>query len=156
MKREEQWYDDNHWDIHLPAGHYRLCLATHEIGQSKFAPVVKSEPIGAGRHDLALTQQRGDMGWQVHVIQDGSELFSWEEPREWDPAVGSVGGGQYTLNTQLPADQPFVLFRRRFTRLDAQGRAMTPLGPCEGILLWLEPVIPRNANAEKLRSFYEM
>ncbi|WP_406697783.1 hypothetical protein V5E97_02850 [Singulisphaera sp. Ch08] len=140
VKREERWYDENRWDIHLPAGQYWLCVATRGIDQNGFAPVVKSERIEAGRHGLELEQKRVGTGWQVNITQDGTKRLSLEEPQEWDPATGSSGGGQYSLSTQLPADKPFVLFRRRFTRPNAQGQVTTPIGPCDGILLWIERV----------------
>ena len=142
VKREELWFDDNRWDLHLPAGQYRLCVATREIDQTGFAPVVKSKRIEAGRHGLELKQQQTGTGWQVNVIQDGANRLSLEEPKEWDPKSGWSGGGQYSLSTQLPADQPVVLLRRRFMRPVGTSKTQTapPRVPCEGILLWIEPV----------------
>lgn len=140
VKQEELWYDENRWDIHLPDGQYRLCVATRDIDQSGLAPVAKSERIEAGRHELELTQRWTSTGWQVNVIQEGATRLTVEEPKEWDPGSGSSGGGQFSLSTQWPAGPPVVLFRRRFTRPDARGQMRTPIGPCEGILLWIETV----------------
>jgi len=142
VKREELWFDDNRWDIHLPAGQYRLCMATREIDQTGFAPVGKSERIEAGRHGLELKPQQTGTGWQINVIQDGANRLSLEETKDWDPKSNSSGGGQYSLSTQLPADEPVVLFRRRFMRPVGTSKTLTaaPSVPCEGILLWIEPV----------------
>jgi hypothetical protein len=138
VKLEELWYDENRWEISLPDKPYRLCLATHEIDNGGFAPAVKSQQLGAGRHLMALKQQPGNPGWRVAVAWDGKELLAVEEPPGWYPGKGSTGGGQYSQCAELAADQPVVLFRRRFSQPDGTGRVTTPSGPTEGILLWIE------------------
>jgi hypothetical protein len=138
VKLEEYWYDENRWEIYLPEGQYRLCMATHGIDDNGLAPVVRSTAIRGGRHRLALEQQRDNDVWRVKVAWDGTEVLAVEEPKDWDPGSGSAGGGQYSISEQLPADKPAVLFRRRFMRGDAKGLTTTPNGPTEGILLWIE------------------
>jgi hypothetical protein len=138
VKLEEYWYDENRWDIYLPDGRYRLCLATREVDESGLAPVAKSRPIKAGRHRLALEQRRDGDVWRVTVAWDRTGLLAVEEPKDWDPGVGSSGGGDYSVGEQLAADKPAVLFRRRFTREVSEGQMTTPRGPTEGILLWIE------------------
>jgi hypothetical protein len=138
VKLEELWYDENRWELFLPEGRYRLCLATREIGQNGLAPVVKSARLGPGRHSLALEQQREGPGWRV-ATWDKTGRLEVDEPTEWDPGAGSTGGGEYSVSTQLPADKPAVLFRRIFSRRDAKGVSTTPAVPAEGILLWIEP-----------------
>jgi hypothetical protein len=138
VKLEEYWYDENRWEIYLPEGRYRLCIATHGIDDNGLAPVVKSTTIEAGRHVLALEQRRDNDVWRVTALWDGMERIAVEEPKDWDPGTGSMGGGQYALSEQLPPDQPAVLFRRRFMRADGKGRTTTPSGPTEGLLLWIE------------------
>jgi hypothetical protein len=145
VKLEEYWFDENRWDIYLPQGRYRLCLATHDIDNNGLAPVVKSAAIEAGRHRLALEQQRQKDGWRVVVAWDGTGLLAVEESKDWDPGLGSSGGGQYPVSEQLAADEPAVLFRRRFTREASNGLMTTPSGPTEGILLWIEKMDGPNA-----------
>ena len=139
MKLDELWYDENIWDVHLPAGSYRLCLATHGIDQEGLAPVLKSAPIAAGRRRIALDQTQEDDVRRITVAGDGSRLFEAVEPKEWDPGIGSTGGGHHTIGDQFPADQPVVLFRRRFHLSQANGQTSPPIGPTDGLLLWIEP-----------------
>jgi hypothetical protein len=139
VKLAELWYDENRWEINLPDGGYRLCLATREIDSDGLAPVVKSEPLEAGRHSLQLEQQEIKAGWRVTVAGDGKTLLAVEEPKPWYPGSGSTGGGLYSEISQAAADQPLVLFRRRFFIPDGAGQFKTPSDPAEGILLWLEP-----------------
>ena len=48
-------------------------------------------------------------------------------------------GGQGDRSQQFAAKQPLELFRRRFSRPTGNGQSSVPKGPCEGILLWIEP-----------------
>jgi hypothetical protein len=146
VKLEEYWFDENRWEVYLPAGQYRLCVATHGIDKNGLAPVVKSTPIEAGRHLLALEQQRDNDVWRITALWDGRERIAVEEPKDWDPGTGSVGGGDYSLSEQLPPDQPAVLFRRRFMREVGKGRTTTPNGPTEGLMLWIERTAGPSTN----------
>ncbi len=122
VQLEPYWFDDFRWDISLPDGQYRLCLATRGIDDDGFAPEVKSAPITSGRHQLAIDQQLRSDVWRVNVVWDGRELIAAEEPKDWDAGTGSMGGSQYSLSEQLSADKPAVLFRRRFMRRSDTGR----------------------------------
>ncbi len=144
MKREELWFDENQWELYLPPGAYRLCMATRQIDNHGLAPVVKSVPFFAGRHRLALEQRDLKSGWRVVVTCDGAERIVAEEPKGWDEGSGSTGGGEFSTNAQLPADQPVVLFRRRFSKRvpgQAGSSSQTPNGPTEGLMLWIEPAV---------------
>jgi hypothetical protein len=138
VKCEEKWFDENHWEIHLPQGRYRLCLATRAIDDDGLAPVGKSVPIPSGRHDVSVEQWRNEDGWRVIVYWDGSELMALEEPKEWNPGFGSTGGGRYSLSEQIPSDQPAILFRRRFARAANTGGPNPPMGRVDGLLMWIE------------------
>jgi hypothetical protein len=138
VRMEEYWYDENRWDLYLPEGRYRLCIATRGVDDQGFAPVVKTAPIEAGRHQLALEQRQGKDAWRVITLWDGKELMAVEEPKDWDPGLGAMSSADYALSQQLPPDQPVVLFRRRFSRRDGKGVTTSSTGPTEGILLWIE------------------
>jgi hypothetical protein len=140
VKLEEYWFDENRWDVYLPDGSYRLCVATREIDDQKLAPAVKCAPIPSGRHRIALEQKEGKEVRRVAIAVDGRELLAVEEPKEWDPGFGSSGGGQYSVSEQFVADQPVVLFRRRFMRDDGKGVHTIPTGPTEGLMVWIEPI----------------
>ncbi len=145
VKREGMWYDENRWEIYLPEGSYRLCLATRQVDDLSpgvrrpadpvsLAPVVKSMPIGAGRHqvDLDLNPEQGV--WKIAVGLDRAGRVEVEEPKEWGPDTGSSGGSEVSASEQRPADRPLVLFRRRFMKPDGK----VPKGPTDGVLVWIE------------------
>lgn len=138
VKLDELWHDENRWDVHLPAGDYRVCIATRGVDEKGLAPTTKTAPIAAGRHRLALDQMQGGDARRIVVASDGAKLLEAVEPKEWDFGRGSIGGGEYGASAQSPADRPVVLFRRRFLRMEANGQASTPLGPADGLLLWIE------------------
>jgi hypothetical protein len=140
VKREELWYDDNEWDIYLPEADFQLSLATREVDRQGLAPPAKTVFLPSGKFSLTFLQEKHEAGWRVRVIKDGEELIAVEEPQEWYPAHGSTGGGQFSLGEQRIATEPVVLFRRRFTRPVSPTSSQVPTGPCEGVLLWIEPV----------------
>jgi hypothetical protein len=139
VKLEELWYDENRWELYLPPGEYRLCVATHNIDRNGLAPVVTSTLLKSGRHSLALEQAEDQAGWHARVTSDGSGRLVVDEPKVWNPGHGSSGGSQISVSTQLPANQPAVLFRRVYMRPFGKGGAQSPSGPSNGILLWIEP-----------------
>lgn len=136
IKLDELWMGDNQWDLYLPEGRYRLCMATHDIKQSGLAPVVKSARIGPGRHHIELAQQEIKAGWQVVARWDGVGEISTDELKAWDTGSSSTSEGGYTTSTQLPADQLVTLLRLQFI---VQGtRTTTSSASADGILLWIE------------------
>ena len=141
VKREELWYDENRWDVHLPAGRrYRLCLATRGIAEGVFPSPVASAPLAPGRHVLAVDQFRDGDGWRVDAECDGTRLVSMTEPKGWDPGSGASGGGSYQVSEQLAPERPVILFHRRFMGpRDDRGRSTVPEGPTAGVMLWIEP-----------------
>jgi hypothetical protein len=139
IKQEPYWYDENRWLLHVPPGNYRLCLATREIDESGFPPVIKSTSIAPGRHMLALEQTETNQGWRVAILAGDREILSHDEPKAWNPGVGSSGGGHFDNLAQQSGSEPLVLFRRRFNEPQPGGGSMSPTGPVDGVMLWIEP-----------------
>jgi len=129
------WFDENRWEVYLPEGSYRLRLATREVATDGLAPAVKSLPIGPGWHRVDLEIVPDKAVWKIAVGLDRAGRVEAEEPKEWASDRGSEGGGQVSRSQQQPADRPLVLFRRRFMPL---GRSAAPIGPTDGVLLWIE------------------
>jgi hypothetical protein len=140
VKTDELWYDDNEWDLYLPAGAYRLCLATRGVDSNGFPGEPKRVPLAAGRHRIRLDQRSDQPAYVIAALCDGAEVLRLQEPNEWDAGSGSEGGGRFSTSTQSDPRQPVVLMRRRFFGpRDANGRSSAPAGPTNGILLWIEP-----------------
>jgi hypothetical protein len=143
VQREPLWYDENRWDVHLPASRrYRLCLATRGIAMGLYPPVAASAPLTAGRHVIALDQVQDSDGWRVDGECDGTRLVSVREPKGWNPGSRPTGGDyyDYPASVQLPPLPGVILFHRRSMEpRDDQGRPAVPDGPTDGVMLWIEP-----------------
>ncbi len=137
VKLEDLWMGEDRWEIHVPEGRYRLCLATHGIGQDGFATVTQGAPIAPGRHQLAFEQRRTKDAYRVIVRRDGTELIAREEPSVWDTGHTITTGDNYSTSQQFPPDARVVLLRRRFSPRNNTSR-MTPGGPIDGVLIWIE------------------
>lgn len=148
VKREELWYDENRWDIHLPAGcRYRLCLATRGIADQGFPTPAASAPISPGRHIVAVDQVRDGDGWRITAACDGKSVLTIAEPKEWDPGTGASISSDYQVSQQIDPGESVVLFRRRFKGpRNPQGSSTLPQGPTSGVMLWIEPYVPTAAG----------
>jgi hypothetical protein len=140
VKLEELWSDDNRWDVYLPPGQYRLCLATRAIGANGLAPVVASQPLGPGRHTIGLALRKEKSAWRVEASCDGEGPLAAEEPLAWNTDKGSTTLGGFSESTTLPAHEPIVVHRCTFMRVQPGGSVTSTGEPAEGILLWIEPV----------------
>ena len=159
VKLEELWPDDDHWDVYLPPGQYRLCLATRGIGHNGVAPMVASQPVEPGRHTIGLAVRKEKSGWHVEASCDGARLLTADETLEWNPDKCFWEQGDFAKSTTLPASELIVLQGGVFMEVQAgpasepiifmvQGPlslrsgdylAINPSGPPEGIRLWIEP-----------------
>jgi hypothetical protein len=142
VMKDQEWIDDYRWEFYLPAGQYRLCLATHEIDDNGLAPVAKTAPLEAGKHRLVLEIQSESDDHRVVVSLDGTEELAVEEPKEWFPRRGSTHGSQHEYCTQFPTTQPLIFYRSRFRSATTGNPAFSsiPKRPSEGVLLWIERV----------------
>ena len=146
VKREEHWYGENEWEIYLPEGRYRLCLATRGIGDDGLATVMKSAPIAAGRHQLDLEQRRDKEVWRVRVLWDETELIAQEEPSARPTGSSLTRGIQSSITEQLSPDGPAILIRRRFMHDNRLNPMATPGETFDGVLLWIERTAEMNAK----------
>lgn len=143
---EPQWMGDSRWDVYLPPGTYRLCVATREIGGKGLPPITERVPISAGKHRISLDQKENESGWHVTVLWDDSGRLIVDEPKEWFTSGTSSGGGQYSLAKQLLTDQPLILYDCRFQPGNPTvGSPLVPKAGGEGVMLWIERVSGENS-----------
>ncbi len=148
VKRQEYWYDENVWDLHLPPGQYRLSLATRKIDDKNtvIPPKFQSIPLKPGKHSLAFDLTKvDDKLWKATLSLDEKPALTIEEPLEWNDGSGSSGGSQISTSQQFPTDKPVVLFHRRFTHRNKNGSSSTPKEPSEGVMVWIEPLAKTTA-----------
>jgi hypothetical protein len=140
VKLEEHWYDANEWRVYLPPGEYQLRLATQDIPSQGFPSPQQTALLKSGEFELSIMQKKQTDGHRVQVLKDGAVFMTADEPKNWDPGVGSSGGGQFSNSVQLKPSEPVVLFRRRFSQPAGKGSSTTPMEPCAGVMLWIEPI----------------
>jgi hypothetical protein len=138
VRQDDEWINETRWEIHVPDGAFRLCLATRGIDENGLATIVKSSPISSGTHQLVLTEQRDRNPWRETVLCDGREVITWATPYEPKSTRGSTSVAGFSQSKELSADEPVVLLRRRFHQVDASGGTSTSPGPSDGVLLWIE------------------
>jgi hypothetical protein len=144
VKLDSLWMNDHRWDVYLPPGEYRVCMASREVGYPGLCAPRKTATIQAGRHRLALDFQRERDRWPIRLTSDGSELIAFDEVKEWG-ASGSSADHQYGQRSkQEPLDQPLVLYRRQYLDQNNQGGPPETWKSGEGLLLWIERVGPSN------------
>ena len=138
VKKLDQWMSEDRWDLYLPPGSFRICMATREVGDDGFPPTMKSAPIRSGRHRLALDQRTGESSWKGVLTCDGSEQLTIEEPRTF-PGDGATTTEEISVSEQFPANRPVVLSRRQFSDLSPGGGSVAPTAPSNGLMVWIEP-----------------
>ena len=137
VKLDELWYDESRWDVYLPPGKYRVCLATREVDDKGFPEAFWRAPIEPGRHRLGLELKMLGSARRIEIIRDGASLLSIRETNDW-AGSGWSSQGAFSTSEQRPADQRLELHRRRFSYSDGKGRNVRDFGPSNGILLWIQ------------------
>ena len=144
------WYDEHRWAIHLPEGEYRMKLATREVDEEGFPAAVKQTPLGGGEYRIELLQSKVEDCRKMTITVDDRRSHRVIEPIEkpgWPPSHGSSSSGLLGNCTQMPSNEPIVLFRRRYMVPTATGGGgRTPQGPSEGLMLWIEPVTEKQVG----------
>jgi hypothetical protein len=148
VKLEEHWMDDNNWEVYLPEGRYRLCLATRGIENVGVVSAPKRASLESGRHRVGLERTLEKGVWRISVSLDGAEMLVAEEPENWK-GRGSQSSGPSNVTEQFSLDTPAVLLRLRFTEPFGGGSPDDSAAPTDGILLWIEadPMIARSGGA---------
>ncbi len=134
VKKLNQWMGEERWDLYLPSGSYRICMATREVGTTGFPPVMKSMPIAPGTHAIAVDQPRVKDSWKGVLTLDGSVQLTIEETKEFS-SDSSETSDDISISDQFPSDQPLVLHRCRFSSSPSGGTT----GPSNGLMIWIEP-----------------
>jgi hypothetical protein len=137
VKKLDQWMDEDRWEIYLPPGSYRICMATRQVGTSGLPPVMKLAPIAPGRHRLALDQRTEKTSWKGVLSCDGAERLTIEEPKEF-PGDSASSSNDITTSQQLPTGERVVLARRQFSN-SSNGATINPSAPSDGLMVWIEP-----------------
>lgn len=143
VKLDALWYDENRWDLHVPDGSFRVCLATRGIEQNEFPADFRWRPLPPGRRSMELKQSSDADGQRISVLVDGSPLVEAVEPKEWLPSAGTSTNemNEGKADPSKPDRRPLV-FRRRFMVPKGQGSSAAPDGPGGGILMWIERYDP--------------
>lgn len=138
VQKLEQWMDEERWDLYLPPGSYRICMATRTIGASGLPPVMTSEAIGPGRHRLALDQRTEPSAWKAVLTCDGSERLTLEEPKTF-PGNSASTADMISTSQQFPVNAPVILYHRQFWNSSGNGVSLAPTRSSDGLMLWIEP-----------------
>jgi hypothetical protein len=137
VRKLDQWISEDRWELYLPPGSYRVCMATRRLNTTGFPPVMKSVPISPGRHRLALDQRNDGTSWKGVFTCDGAELLTIVEPKEF-PGAGTSSSIDITTSEQFPTDAPLVLARHEFSN-SSSGTTTNPNALSDGLMLWIEP-----------------
>lgn len=143
VKMEEYWMGHNRWEIYLPAGSYRLGVATREIRGHGFPASAENAPISAGRHVVAVEQHKRGDKWHVTVLCDDKEVVAVDETKDWETNNGASSTGQGSPSEQLPPDQPVVLLRSSFFPPQPATTAAEFEAQANGVLLWIERAVAK-------------
>ncbi len=141
VHRPQLWYDEYRWAIHLPQGEYRMKLATRDVDEEGFPAAVRQTLLDGGEYRIELRQSEVEDCWKMTITVDDHPVIELVEKPGWPPSHDWSGASPIGNCTQMPPNEPIVLFRRRYMVPTAAGNStQTPQGPAEGLMLWIEPV----------------
>lgn len=143
VKPDQPWEDDDLWDLYLPRGEYRICIATRGIlNEGPLPAAVKTAPIPSGRRSIRLDSVQTKTGWRIVAAWNGGSV-SVDESNDWKKTSGSSSEGSLSsASSQQAADQPLELIRKRFMSTRNGVSFDWFKAPADGIALWIEPVKP--------------
>ena len=135
------------WQLHVPLQpRYELCLATRGIGRDGTASQFESTILPPGQHALEIKHRDSQRGPAAPPMPGGSaataslgsySIIEIDETADWYPQAGStIVDNVDVVEGHLP-EQPLILYRVRFHET---GAAQPPVGPADGILLWIQPL----------------
>jgi hypothetical protein len=137
-------YDQQIWHVYIPSDSLELRLATRDVlddsrkAIQSIGSAAHSAPLSKGQHVIELRSELQQTEWVTQAIVDEQPLIVAREPKDWNAARGSSGGGQFAAQSDLPADQPVVLFSRIFMLPNGPMDSIPATGPSNGIILWIE------------------
>ena len=143
VKLDPHWYDENRWDLYVPDGSFRVCLATRGIEAAGFPADSLRRPLPAGQHTLELRPSSDGDVRRVAVLVDGAPLLEVVEPK--GDALTSGSSTSETSSGDAAASEPDrrpLVFRRRFLVPRGGGASAEPDGPGDGVLMWIERYDP--------------
>ncbi|WP_422923190.1 hypothetical protein [Singulisphaera sp. PoT] len=138
VKHSELWIDDDHWDVYLPDGGYRLNLATRQIAGKGTVPPLKTVQISHGKREIALEQKQVGETWHFTISLDGREVIKTIEQKDWNSGTGWIEGEGVFTSRQFDEQEPVVLYRRRLMLRTGTTSSSMLSEPRNGILLWID------------------
>jgi hypothetical protein len=142
VKLDEPWLDEDAWDLYLPAGRYRVCLATRGIDRDGKAQAKASAPIAPGRHRLTFEQIQNAEARRLTLSCDGARLLETVEDYDKKSFSAWSSHGEFTISIQRPADEPLFMFRRQYFVPRTGNSSSVTEGPSDGVLVWIERIGP--------------
>lgn len=140
IKRYPRWFEENIWDVFLPAGQtYRLNLVTRGVDPTRTPRPFESVVLPSGYHTIEYRRKFEDQSstWRIEVLVDQSPAMTFTESADWESSMSHSSQGGYSRSTQRPVDEPLFLERLRFhTPTTPNTTASRPTE--NGILLWIE------------------
>jgi hypothetical protein len=127
------WNDERVWNVYLPEGTFRICLAFQAVNDTSFPVHEHRARINSGHHRIVV---RRDQKGTVSVLIDGDEVMTdvgepktiaAPQERNWFRPVQSNRTMQHSTETNL-----------ELVREVSVGTSGTAEGSPAGLLIWIE------------------